>query len=74
MFNYCAEAVGGVSQDVVRGFGVGGVEYLVHSGGGHDFVLIVYYMDTLDTAADIYSCWIVSDVCVECVSLSKVTD
>lgn len=53
MFNYCAEAVGGVSQDVVRGFGVGGVEYLVHSGGGHDFVLIVYYMDTLDTA-DIY--------------------
>jgi len=53
MFNYCAEAVGGVSQDVVRGFGVGGVEHLVHSGGGHDFVLIVYYMDTLDTA-DVY--------------------
>ena len=27
-----------MSEDVVGGFGVGGVEYLVHSGGCHDCV------------------------------------
>ena len=38
MFDYGAEAMGGVTEDVVGGFGVGVVEYLVHSGGCcHDF-------------------------------------
>ena len=41
MFNYCTEAMGGMPEDVVGGLGVGRVEYLVHSGGVHDYVLII---------------------------------
>ena len=30
--------MGGMPEDVVGGLGVGRVEYLVHSGGGHDIL------------------------------------
>ena len=46
-----------MTEDVVGSFGVGGVEYLVHSGGCHGCVF-----DDLICFDGKKGCWIVSDV------------
>ena len=59
MFNYCTEAMGGMPEDVVGGLGVGRVEYLVHSGGGHDIlfgiVLLIYQYNKISCGFAIVS-------------------